>query len=115
MADFWIVPALLAVVWFWLDGMRTREWAITVARRACTQHELQLLDETVALTRLRLGRDGNGRVAWRRHYGFEFSNGGDDRSSGVVELLGRRVVSLQMDMGPFTLHEGQSSVEHPMH
>lgn len=115
MADFWIVPALLTVVWFWVDSMRAHEWAMTVARRACAQHELQLLDETVALTRLRLGRDGNGRIAWKRRYGFEFSNEGDSRSTGVVELLGRRVIALHLEMGPFTLHESQASVEHFMH
>lgn len=115
MADFWIVPALLAVAWFWLDSMRAHEWAMTVARRACAEHDLQLLDETVVLTRLRLGRDGDGHVAWKRRYGFEFSNEGDNRSNGVVELLGRRVIDLHLEMGPFTLHEGESSREHLLH
>ncbi|MEW6646215.1 MAG: DUF3301 domain-containing protein [Pseudomonadota bacterium] len=105
MQEFWLLPALLAVVWFWLDSMRAREAALRVVRRACARHEVQLLDETVALVRLRLGRDPSGRVGWRRRFRFEFSNEGDNRSSGEVELLGRQVTALHMEMGPFVLHE----------
>lgn len=105
MKEFWLLPALLGVVWFWVDALRAREAAMAAVRRACTRHDVQLLDETVALIRLRLGRDTSGRVGWRRRYRFEFSNEGDNRSSGELELLGRRVTALHMEMGPFVLHD----------
>lgn len=105
MQEFWLLPALLAVVWFWLDSMRAREAAMLAVRRACTRNDVQLLDETVALVRLRLGRNVAGHVGWRRRFRFEFSNEGDNRSSGEVELLGRQVTALHMAMGPFVLHE----------
>lgn len=108
MDDLWLLPALLALVWFWVDSMRAREAALRVVRRACERHEVQLLDETVALVRLRLGRDPSGRVGWRRRFRFEFSQVGDNRSHGEVELLGRRVTALHMEMGPFVLHEMDS-------
>lgn len=108
MQEFWLLPALLAVVWFWLDSMRAREAALLVVRRACTRNDVQLLDETVALVKLRLGRDVTGHVGWRRRFRFEFSNEGDNRSSGEVELLGRRVTALHLEMGPFVLHEADS-------
>ncbi len=111
MQELWILPALLAVVWFWLDSMRARESAIAAVRRACTRNDVQLLDETVALVKLRLGRDSAGRVGWRRRFRFEFSNEGDNRSSGEIELLGRQVTALHMAMGPFTLHDCDAAAE----
>jgi Protein of unknown function (DUF3301). len=115
MSEFWLLPALLAIVWFWVDSMRAREAALLVVRRACARHDVQLLDETVALVKLRLGRDPYGRVGWRRRFRFEFSNEGDNRSSGEVELLGRQVTALHLEMGPFVLHEmdaGEEQVRH---
>lgn len=115
MQEFWLLPALLAVVWFWVDSMRAREAAMLAVRRACTRHDVQLLDETVALVRLRLGRDGSGHVGWRRRFRFEFSNEGDNRSSGEVELLGRQVTAMHLEMGPFVLHDmemDESQVRH---
>jgi hypothetical protein len=115
MQEFWLLPALLAVVWFWLDSMRAREAAMAVVRRACMRNEVQLLDETVVLMKLRLGRDTAGRVGWRRRFRFEFSNGGDNRSSGEVELLGRQVTALHLEMGPFVLHEMEADEEQVRH
>lgn len=114
MQEFWLLPALLAVVWFWLDAMRARETAMAVVRRACSQHGVQLLDETVALVRLRLGRDASGHVGWRRRFRFEFSDEGDNRRCGEVELLGRQVTMLYLEMGPFVLHEvtGEETLRH---
>ncbi len=109
MREFWLLPALLALIWFWLDSMRAREAAIAVVRRACTRNDVQLLDETVVLVKLRLGRDASGRVGWRRRFRFEFSNEGDNRSSGEVELLGRRVTALHLEMDGATLYD---SIEH---
>lgn len=115
MQEFWLLPALLAVVWFWVDSMRAREAAMLVVRRACTRHDVQLLDETVALIKLRLGRDPYGHLGWRRRFRFEFSNEGDNRSSGEVELLGRQVTTLHLEMGPFVLHENEASEEQARH
>jgi hypothetical protein len=105
MDEFWLLPALLALIWFWLDSMRAREAAIVVVRRACTRNDVQLLDETVVLVKLRPGRDASGRVGWRRRFQFEFSNEGDNRSHGEVELLGRRVTALHLEMGGATLYD----------
>lgn len=113
MVQLLLLPALLLGAWFWLDGMRGKELATTAARRACERHDLQLLDETVALTRLRLGRDGGGRLGWRRNFRFEFTREGDTRSSGEVELLGRWVTAMRLELGPFTLHEFDGSGTQP--
>ncbi len=99
-----ILIALLVA--FWAAGMRVREHAVRVVRRACERVGAQLLDETVALDKLRLGRDGSGQVRFRRHYRFEFNPAGwDVRQSGSVELLGRKVVHLHLEMDDHVLYE----------
>ena len=113
MVQLLLLPLLLLGAWFWLDGMRSKELATLAARRACEREDLQLLDETVALTRLRLGRDRSGRLYWRRRYRFEFTSEGDRRSIGDMELLGRRVTAMHLDLGPFTLHEFDDSAPQP--
>lgn len=93
-----LLIALLAVaVWAWVDALRAREAALRACRRVCERHELQLLDETVALKRLRLGRGTDGRVRLRRHYGFEYSERGDERRQGEAVLLGWRIESVRGD------------------
>lgn len=107
MAELWLLLLFGALTWYWLDGMRAKEVAVVRVRQACDQHNVQLLDETVAQVRLRLRRDGSGRVRLLRGYEFEFSSEGDQRSGGYIELLGRQVVSLQMEFGGLVLHDYQ--------
>jgi len=99
-SEILLLLTLLLLLWFWVDSMRARERALVHARRACAEQDVQLLDETVALTRLRAGRDAMGRMAWRRHYRFEFSVEGDARSRGELILLGSQLLGLQMEMEP---------------
>jgi hypothetical protein len=87
----------LAGVWLWLDSLRVREQAIAAGRTACARYGLQLLDETVAFARLRLARDGDGRLRLRRTYSFEFSDTGDNRRSGAIVMLGARLEDVQME------------------
>jgi len=93
-----------ALILFWVDSMRTRERALRIARAACNRHGFQLLDETVALARLRLRRDAGGTVKPFRSYGFEFSVDGGERRNGEVDLLGVRPAGVRLDLD-YTLHE----------
>jgi uncharacterized protein DUF3301 len=86
--------------WFWMDTLRAREIALAAARRACDSEGLQLLDETVAVERLRPGRDEAGRLTLRRDYVFEYSGDGTDRHSGALTLLGREVTLLDLRQRP---------------
>lgn len=105
----WVLWAALAgVVAFWWYGMRAREVATAVVRRACRRDGLQLLDETVALQRLRPARDPNGRFCWRRTYRFEFLAASERRHEGAVELVGYRPAGLSLEMEGFTLHENET-------
>lgn len=85
------------LAWFWSDSLRARERALRVCSGACRQVDVQLLDQTVAVSRLSLGRDPAGRVRVRRFYTFEFSTNGAQRFRGYAVLLGRIVEYVHMD------------------
>lgn len=87
---------LLAAGWFWLDSVHKREIAIDAGRLAAQRCGLQFLDDTVALSQLRLGRDARGRLRWRRTYSFEVSDTGADRLACSVILLGKHPESTLM-------------------
>lgn len=91
-----LLLATLALAWFWLDSTRSRELAIAAGQQAAEKYGLQFLDETVAMTRLRAGRDQNGRLRLKRTYGFEVSGTGADRMECSITLLGRHVDALDI-------------------
>jgi hypothetical protein len=67
-----------------------------VAQRLCKQHQLQLLDDTITITKLRAKRNKNGRLSWQRTYQFEFSDSGNNRQKGTIIILGIAVEILEM-------------------
>jgi hypothetical protein len=96
--DSWLPVAIIALIaLFWLDSLRARESAVRAAREACERMEVQFLDDTVALAKLRLRRDRRGRAHLARTYGFEFSIDGATRSRGHVLILGRRIETLHLE------------------
>lgn len=96
--SFELAGILLMVLaaWFWLDSIKKRDLAVQAARVVCQRAGVQLLDDTVALGRLRLGRDENQRVRFGRDFNFEYSDTGDNRMPGRVYLLGDRILDIQL-------------------
>ncbi|HPF57574.1 MAG TPA: DUF3301 domain-containing protein [Candidatus Competibacteraceae bacterium] len=84
---------------FWQDSLGAREQARAASSQACRQTNVQLLDDTVALERLWLRRDHDGRLKWERLYMFEFTDTGQRRQTGRVLLVGWRVEVLHMEGG----------------
>jgi hypothetical protein len=92
-----ILTAVLVLIgWFWWDGLNKRELAVRAARLVSQKAGVQLLDETVALKRIGIGRDENQRVRIQRQFGFEYSDTGNNRLPGYVYLLGDRVVDANL-------------------
>jgi hypothetical protein len=89
---------LAALAWLWLDSLRARDAAIAAAREACEAEGLMLLDDTVAIAGMRLGRDSDGRVRLQRAYDFEYSDSGNNRIKGSIVLLGRAVIMLNVGL-----------------
>ena len=94
-----IILLCLASAWYWLDSMRAREIACALCEQACAGAGVQFLDETVALKRLWLRRDREGRLRLCRRYGFEFSITGESRRAGFVMLCGTELEALHLDLG----------------
>ena len=88
--------------WLWFDSLRAREAAVAAAKAACAEEDLLLLDDTVAIARLRFARDGDGVLRIQRVYGFEYSDTGNDRHAGSVVMLGSRIVviNIRLRQGP---------------
>ncbi len=80
-----------AVYLAWRNSMRARERAVSFCRNLCSKHQVQFLDDTVALVRLTIRRDPE--LGWKLHrvYEFEFSAEGQSRSRGSVILTGDRI------------------------
>lgn len=94
-SDLIALLALATVVGLWLKFTGAREHAVAEARRQCTQHGLQLLDETVGLRRLRLRR-ADGRRQLELGYAFEVSAHGDDRLEGRLWMHGDQLAGLSL-------------------
>ena len=92
------IIVLGALAWLWYDSLKARDVGIHAARAACESENYQLLDDTVAIASLRLGRSDNGRVLLRRVYDFEFSDTGDNRRRGSIVLLGHRVIVVNIGL-----------------
>lgn len=85
--------ALLLIALLWLDSARAREFAIVLAERHCRAQGLQMLDQTVALSRMGLRWTSSG-LRLRRMFRFDFSVEGVGRRSGYVLMLGTQLESI---------------------
>jgi hypothetical protein len=95
------IVLMVAGILFWLDSLRARERALKAGRAACERHELQFLDDTVSVSRVRLGRDDEGQLRIARTYTFEFSDTGNNRRHGAIVMLGGELQDLQLE--PFRM------------
>ena len=66
LATLLLLIVLMAIAGTWLVLSRARDRAIREARWRCQQHGLQLLDETVGLSGVRVRRFRGQRVLERR-------------------------------------------------
>ena len=84
----------------WLAVVRPgfRPAAIRAAREVCAAEGLLLLDDTVAISGLKLARDEGGRLTLQRAYDFEYSDTGNNRLKGSLVLRGRRLVVINVGM-----------------
>ncbi|MCP5153910.1 MAG: DUF3301 domain-containing protein [Ectothiorhodospiraceae bacterium] len=84
--------ALAVVVIAWRDSMRAREHAMRACRAGCRSYDAQLLDDTVALMRVRPKL--RPAPCLQRVYGFEITWDGRQRHAATVTLEGQHVVSI---------------------
>ncbi|MCG8536008.1 MAG: DUF3301 domain-containing protein [Pseudomonadales bacterium] len=88
---------LVAAVAGWWRLSSTREQALTAAKVHCQQMGVQFLDGSVMSNGYQLTRDKRDNVALLQKYRFEFTTTGDQRYSGYAELIGKRVVKMELE------------------
>ena len=89
-----ILAALVGAYW-WQSGLdkgRARELAVA----HCLEFDLQLLDQSMVIVGFWPLLE-QGRITFRRRYQFEFSSIGDRRYQGRLELVGMRLVSIELE------------------
>jgi Protein of unknown function (DUF3301) len=91
-----VILLLVLLIWFWFEIFRAQEAVKAMGKKICSQFHLQLLDDTVTLTRMRLMRDDLGRWNWQRTYVFEFSDSGNNRKQGVIVIRGLAMEMLEL-------------------
>jgi len=92
-----LIILLLGACLYWLNGQQVKEIALKAVKSHCLAMEVQMLDEYVALTSIRLTRAQTGRIWLQRIFLFEFSSTGNERYNGICIMLGQRVDSIQME------------------
>ena len=95
LTDLFVLLLLCGLVASWMGLTAARERAVAQASRLCGEHEVQLLDQSVALSALRLYRH-DGHLGVEVRYGFEVSLDGRTRQRGQIWMRGRRVARLVM-------------------
>lgn len=95
--DLILIALLLGGYLYWVNGQQAKEIALKAVGTHCLNLEVQMLDEYVALNRIRLKRDHAGTLRLQRTFLFEFSSTGNERYNGVCMILGKRVESIQME------------------
>lgn len=87
-----MIAGAAAFAW-WSAARAAAERAEQVGREACRAAGVQLLDQTVHATGLRLRRREDGRLGVERSFRFEYSEDGIERHAGRLVLRGDRLLS----------------------
>lgn len=78
---------------FWSTARAAAERATALGRDACQTAGVQLIDQTVHATGMRLRRAENGWLGLERTFRFEYSEDGTDRHIARLVLQGERLVA----------------------
>lgn len=89
--------AIVLAVLYWWHAQGIRQAALQACRLYCKEHDLQLLDDTVALSGMGFARDERGRLLCRRLFVFEFTATGTGRHGGRLVMLGRRTRAIELE------------------
>jgi len=85
MLELFIFLLITGSIVAWWQLMQGRQKARRAAGQVCSNHGLQLLDDTVSLSSISWNRDGS-RLRILANYSFEFATNGARRRSGVATM-----------------------------
>lgn len=93
------IIAVIATLCAWLwRGQGVHERAVLATRRYCRSQDLEFLDHTVALRKLRLKKDRKDQLCIARTYQFEFTTTGEERYTGTILMMGRKPDSIDVSV-----------------
>ena len=90
---------LFAFVAFWQSNARARELANRVAEQVCDREDLQFLDGTTLLNRIRLKRNSEGKLTLVRQFQFDFYNG-HERLNGKITVIEHKITDIYIETLP---------------
>ena len=91
-----LTALVILIVWYWVKGREIKDLALQATRKYCNELSLMLLDQTVALKRVRVVRDARGQLCIERCFHFDFTSSGDDRYQGKIVMHGQTVASIKL-------------------
>ena len=97
LADVFWCAVFISFMMLWWNAQGIKQVALAAVRRHCKQMDVQLLDDGVALKGFWFKRDSGGTIRLWRSYNFEFTSTGNERYTGQIILLGRRVEDIQLE------------------
>lgn len=83
--------------WLFRRQLALRELALQHAVAACDKSDVQLLDQSVGLSRLRITKLARGGFGVMREYRFEFTSTGERRYSGRIFMVGQTLQKVELD------------------
>ena len=95
--ELFIIIFLISALLYWFDGIQAKENATIHAKAACKKVLIEFLDDTVLIKKVRLRRNSQGQLSIYREYEFEFSSTGEFRYKGIVCLLGKHLIDVEME------------------
>ena len=77
---------LLGIIFFtWRNFMKNKEYTITIAERLAKKHNIDVLDDTVCLRKIRMKHEGG--AVFYRVYSFDYNTAiSDDRYRAYIVL-----------------------------
>ena len=92
----WLMLLAIAIIYWW-KAYGVKQLALTATKSHCSEMNVQLLDESLALKRIRIRRDESGTLKLLRCFNFEFASTGDDRYCGETIMHGQRCITIKLD------------------
>ncbi|MGQ4002375.1 DUF3301 domain-containing protein [Francisellaceae bacterium CB299] len=86
----------LGIIFFtWRNFMKNKEYTIAIAERLANKHNIEVLDDTVCLRKIRIKREGG--AVFYRVYSFDYNTAtSDDRYRAYIVLRNGRFDELIM-------------------
>jgi len=97
MIELFIFLLATATVVAWWQLMQGRQKARRAAGQVCSNHGLQLLDDTVSLSSITWNR-GDSKSRILVNYGFEFATNGAIRRTGIATIAFPASLTVTLDM-----------------